>query len=90
MLVQILTGPGDMPGEESFNVVVCSPKWFEEQLDAGEVRSARHHLMTSRYDWPEIERAIQRFVDECEADTWTEVALRLGRVGRWESEDYTP
>ena len=90
VLVQILVGPRDEVGEESFDVVVCSPKWLEAQLEAGEVRSVRHHLMTLQYDWPEIEGAMRKLVDECEAETWAEVALKLGRLGRWEFEDYTP
>ncbi len=90
VLVQVLAGPSDEPGEESFDVVVCSPKWFEAQLEFGEVRSTRHHLMAPRYDWPAIEDAIRRFVGGCEAITWTEVAQQLGRLGRWEFEDYTP
>lgn len=90
VLVQVLAGPSDGPGEESFDVVVCSPRWFEAQLEVGEVRSARHHLMALRYNWPAIEDAICEFVERCEASSWSELAQRLEILGRWEFEDYTP
>ncbi|MBT8193528.1 MAG: hypothetical protein HKO63_06140 [Acidimicrobiia bacterium] len=89
-LLQISIGTDGALGEDTFDVVVCSPKWFESHLKAGEVRSTRHHLMTLQYDWPAIDKAIRGRVARCEADTWQGVAEKLGRFGHWEFEDYTP
>jgi hypothetical protein len=46
--------------------------------------------MVLRYDWPAIEDAMREFVGRCEATDWSALAQQLGRLGRWEFEDYTP
>lgn len=89
-LLTIVAGPDEGPGEEKFDVVVCSPKWFEHQLNDHEVRSGRHHLMMRHWDWASLEADINRRDRMCAGDTWTEAAAKLGRLGQWEFEEYTP
>lgn len=33
--VQMLVGPADGPGEESFELTVCSPEWLAERCKSG-------------------------------------------------------
>lgn len=44
-LVQVIAGPNDHEGEESFDVIVCSPTWLSEQ-DVPLI--GRHHLIVNK------------------------------------------
>jgi len=87
-LLQVLAGPDDGPGEESFDVVVCSPRWLASDLGDGGMRWGRHYLLVGRYDWPSLKQFVTAHFEAVEGDTWREVAEQLGRFGRWEFEDY--
>jgi hypothetical protein len=88
-LLQALIGPADVPDAmESFAFVVCSPAWLEQRQGVADVLFARHHVILKVYDWQRLERAIIGIVDSVEEATWTLVAERIGRYGRWEFEDY--
>jgi hypothetical protein len=50
--------------------------------------NGRHHLIMTAYDYNELWSYISNFVSSCSGDTWQEVASKLGRLGRWEFEDY--
>jgi immunity protein 8 of polymorphic toxin system len=88
VLVQVIAGPDDGPGEESFDVVVCTPRWLERRVRAEGPLVGRHHLVVARYDGPEVMRFLTAAVESEHAATWNELALRLGRIGMWEFEDY--
>lgn len=41
--VRMIVGPSDSPGEESFDVTVCTPEWLAEACrKAGGIYNARH------------------------------------------------
>jgi hypothetical protein len=88
LLVQLLIGPDGGSGEESFDVIVCTPNWLAQRTADGVPIIGRHHLVVHRYDWPIIERFLRHHVSAIEGGTWSEVAARLSRLGRWEFEDY--
>lgn len=90
ILVQVIAGPADGPGEESFDVVVCTPRWLVGCLRGKGPLVGRHHLIVERFDAAQIRDYITSAVEEEEAPTWRELAERLGRLGRWEFEDYRP
>ena len=52
--------------------------------------SGRHWLFVRRYDWPAIQEYILDKVRQATGDTWHEIALKIGRTGHWEFEDYQP
>ena len=83
-----MAGPEGEPGEESFDVVVCSPRWLERLLTDSPFLSGRHYLFMKRLDWPTLEQYVHSEVEKCTGETWTEVAARLARLGHWEFEDY--
>jgi hypothetical protein len=88
--LRILAGPEGGPGEESFDVMVCSIGWLAERLRRDAVVDGRHRLFVERFDWPVLRANIERRVRECEGPTWTDVAEKLARLGYWEFEDYRP
>lgn len=85
ILLQLLVGPDDGPGEESFDLVLCSPEWLRERAVPV---IGRHHLIVQRYDYEQVIELISGYLEECAGADWQEVAARVGRLGRWEFEDY--
>jgi len=88
ILVQMLVGPADRPGEESFDVTVCTAGWLAGLARADRVVDARHHLVVDQYDFDELEKYLQDRVSACDGSSWDAVAEELSRLGRWEFEDY--
>jgi hypothetical protein len=90
ILVEVRVGPKDEPGEESFDVVVCTPAWISSCLASTPYVAPRHHLLVPKYDYEIIRTAIYQVFDGVKGKHWTEVAQQLARYGRWEFEDYQP
>lgn len=88
--LQLLAGPADGLGEESFDLTVASPAWLAARARRDGVVDGRHHLIMESYDWPLLRSYIERRVHQCEGSTWGEVAEKLARLGYWEFEDYKP
>ncbi len=46
LLARLYVGPSDGPGEESFDITVCTPEWLSERCRAqGGIYNPRHHLV---------------------------------------------
>lgn len=88
LLVRILAGPADGPGEESFDITVCSVEWLASLVRRHGLVDGRHHLILDRFDWPTLKSYIERRVHQCTGDDWDEVSAKLARLGLWEFEDY--
>ena len=91
--VRMIVGPPGSPGEESFDVTVCSPEWLAKTCrEVGGIYNARHHLVVDVDDFDV--RALRAWlaprVQEVQAESWSEIGERLGRLGYWEFEDYRP
>lgn len=89
LLVQIMAGPQGKEGAESFDVVVCTPRWLARRVQEGPV-IGRHHLIIERWDDTVVRRYLTDVVESQEAPTWSELAVKIGRIGKWEFEDYRP
>ncbi|MHB8793345.1 MAG: Imm8 family immunity protein [Thermoleophilia bacterium] len=48
----------------------------------------RHYLIMLNYNLERLKNFIVSYVESCTGDTWQEVAEKLGRLGKWEFEDY--
>lgn len=88
VLIQIMAGPTDGPGDESFDVLVCTPRRLMKRThDRGPI-VGRHYLVVHEWDWPRIRLLLTAKVEALEEPTWRELAVKIGRVGKWEFEDY--
>ncbi|HTL41434.1 MAG TPA: Imm8 family immunity protein, partial [Pseudolysinimonas sp.] len=47
--IRILAGPADGPGEESFDVNVCTPEWLRREVEQTGPMVGRHLLIVSRW-----------------------------------------
>jgi hypothetical protein len=86
-LLQAMIGPAGGEGEESFDMVVCTPEWINRN-HAGEIVLGRHHVIVFEYNYERLAGYIAAYAQECTGETWQEVAQLLGRLGKWEFEDY--
>ena len=88
-LLQAFFGPTNERGKDSFDMMVCTPVWFEQRLkEWGGVLTGRHYLFVERYDLEQIKKYLLKYLRHCTGETWSEVAEKLGRIGHWEFEDY--
>jgi hypothetical protein len=87
-LLQVMVGPNNQEGEESFDIEVVTPKYLLEKYDDNEILIGRHRLIVFRYDWNRIMHTVNRYCESCTGETWDEIAEKVGRLGRWEFEDY--
>jgi len=87
LLLQVLIGPVGEPGEDSFDIVVCTPGRLAEEAEGGP-RWLRHRLLVSDWEWHSIREFIERWVSSASGETWLDLAGQLGRYGQWEFEDY--
>jgi immunity protein 8 of polymorphic toxin system len=89
--VSALIGPADSKGEESFDMIVCTPEWFaREQMRGQAIRSGIHTLFVTRYDYRALWNFIERAAQRSEGNDWHEIGLKLAWLGNWEFADYTP
>jgi hypothetical protein len=92
VLARMLVGPADGPGEESYEITVCTPEWLAQACRrTGGIYNPRHHLVVTfeHFDKRALEAWLAAVVREVQADTWSEIAQRLSRLGYWEFEDYS-
>lgn len=68
ILIQMLVGPSDSLGEESFDVLVCSPDWLRQQPDPV---IGRHLLIVNVFHWEKIRSFLERKVSECQGTDWS-------------------
>lgn len=87
-LLQAMIGPADCEGEESFDMVVCTPEWLKRTYPATEIILGCHYLIVFRYDYENLAGYIARFAERCSGESWRDVAQQLTRLGKWEFEDY--
>ena len=86
-------GPPDSPGEESFDITVCTPEWLADACRrTGGIYNPRHHLVVDfdEFDKRTLHDWLAARVRTIEADAWSEIGERLRRLGYWEFEDYKP
>lgn len=89
-LLQVFAGLQGRPGEESFDVLVCTPDWLKSHHESSEIVIGRHMLIVFEYDYKRLRRFFEEFCNRAWGDTWQEVASKLSRMGKWEFEDYKP
>lgn len=90
LFVQLMIGPADSPGEESFDVMVCTPDSRQTVLDPADPESDKYLLVVDRIDVGLIRAHVQDYLQGLEAPTWQELAHEIGKLGKWEFQDYAP
>ncbi len=86
----MLVGPSDGPGEESFDVLVCTPGFLAREASQFGPRIGRHLLIVEAMDIANVKRFLEHQVSVLEAPSWSELASKIGQIGKWEFEEYRP
>jgi len=87
--LQLLIGPADSGGEESFGFMVCTPRWLEATHKREDIVIGRHHLLVFEYNYQRLVGFLTDLVSGATGDNWEEIANKLARSAQWEFEDYT-
>lgn len=86
VLVQVMVGPSDGFGEESFDVVVCTPLWLAAEVERWGVVPLHAHVVVDQWQWSAVRDTLTRMFGQATGDDWESIAVRLSRWGRWEFE----
>jgi hypothetical protein len=89
-VLRALVGPLNGEGEESFDIVVCTPKWLAEKYGPSEVLLGLHKLIVFKYNFSRIRGFIEKFLMRCSGNTWEEIGQKVSLLGQWEFEGYRP
>jgi hypothetical protein len=88
--IRVLAGPEGSIGEESFDILVCTPAWIASEVKRVGAVVGRHHLIVAAWDPIRVRELVGSLFTGVEAKDWLELANRLARLGFWEFEDYQP
>jgi len=77
---RLMVGPWDGPGQESFDLTVCSPEWLAQRCRTEPVNGLHHVIV----DWETFdERILQHWLEDrvhaVGASTWRGIADRFCR-----------
>lgn len=89
ILISAMVGPAEGEGEESFDIMLCTPAWFEQAMTE-EIMSGRHYLFVREYSYKKLREFLSEYCSSCQGNSWEVVAQKVGRLGHWEFEDYEP
>jgi hypothetical protein len=91
LLARLMVGPSDGPGEESFDVTVCTPEWLAQRCAGEGFVDGLHTVVTTVESFTErgLRSFLTRRVENVSGETWREVADKVARLGHWEFEDYS-
>jgi len=89
ILVQAMVGPAGGEGEESFDIVVCTPEWFAQKMTSAVV-PGRHFLFVRSYNYDALVSYLREYCNSLRGSSWRSIAEKVGRIGKWEFEDYVP
>ncbi len=91
--LQAFIGPGVDEASDSFDVLLCTPRWLGDNWDhpgvgkyglSAQVKSGRGLVLMQRWDYSELDDAIRRLCSTMIGKTWADVADRIGRHLPWE------
>ncbi len=90
VFVQAMIGPEGDDSSESFDLTVCTPEWLAAKVEGEGPMLGLHHIVVSAFDYDALFNAVQAFCSRCEGASWEEVGAKVGRLGRWEFDEYRP
>lgn len=88
--LSFIVGPMGEPGEESFDCFVCTPAYLARSHSVDEVVFGRHLVIVQRYDFNNILDVVAKYITSFDEKSWETLAEKIGRIGKWEFEDYQP
>jgi hypothetical protein len=87
-LLQVIVGIKSIDSEESFDLIVCTPRWLEKKLLPTGLIFGEHYLIIVKYDFDKIKNKIVEYINKLDEDNWELLATKIDRIGKWEFRDY--
>jgi hypothetical protein len=87
-LLELSVGPKGEETEDNFDVLVCTPEWLKQRYKTFDIVAGRHHLIVFEYNYDRLVDFLERYCSGCSGETWQEVAEKMGRLAKWEFEDF--
>lgn len=88
-LLQMMVGEKDKIGEESFDILICTPKWLSSHHTKSDIILGRHYLIMFEYNYNGLYDYLKSLVDKVSGENWKDIALELSTIGLWEFENYS-
>jgi hypothetical protein len=85
-VLRAMVGPMNSEGEESFDIIVCTPRWLLDKYGTSDVLLGLHKLIVFKYDYHRLRQFIEKYLMRCSGDTWQEIAQKVSLLGQWEFE----
>ncbi len=86
--LRVIAAPAGEAGEESFDLIVCTPRWLERESEARGPIVGRHHLIVAEWNPTRIAEVVTDLFESQTGHDWADLGTKLGRLGYWEFEDY--
>jgi len=87
-LLELSLGFEGGKGSDIFGIVVCTPRWLEDNCKRGDVIFGRGKLIVYEYDVDLIFERISGYIDSCSVNNWDDAVEKLSKIGIWEFENY--
>ncbi|CAM1364746.1 conserved hypothetical protein [Tenacibaculum litoreum] len=84
-------GPLNGRGQEVFDFLVASPRYLTEHYHHQSGKKAifgRHIIIMFEYDFNELYTLVNKYIEKLDEPNWNDLAIKIGRIGHWEFEDY--
>jgi len=86
--IRLMVGVEGVDQSESFDILVCTPTWIQDQLILEKYMWGRHMLIVNEYDYELIFQSLSARISSYSGKDWNEVANKIARIAAWEFEDY--
>jgi hypothetical protein len=79
-------GPLGVRGKERFELLVVTPKWLLARHGTKGQVVGRGKLIVFEWSFERIKAYLAKEVEACEAESWPDVAKKVGRIAEWEGD----
>ena len=86
--IQVIIGPENKQGGESFDFLVCSPTWIMNETKKDKIFFGKGYIVVDEYCFSKIYDFILDLCLKTSGDSWKTIANKLSRYGNWEFKDY--
>ena len=86
--ITLYIGAAGEQGEESFQILVCTPLWLQDLIEREGPQIGRHHLIVYPFNLQKAIEFLRARIQTVDGPNWSVVGERLSRLAHWEFEDY--
>ena len=85
----MIIGPLDGPGDEVFQVTICTLEAISSLVARDGMLLGRYLLIVDGMNTARVEAFFEDRLRRLDGDTWPQLAEKIARIARWEFEDNT-